>query len=273
MKNIVRSLEDIVNLAPILKAAFPYDISIAVCDTEKFLAYYPGDSIDLGIRAGQVIQPEEPLYYALQHDEHSVANVPKEYYGYEFVGTVLPVHHEDGRVCGAVCIQVRRQTELREIADRIALSLNQANARISQVADGSGLLADYSQKLLVQSDATAHSVHKSSEVLAVLRKVADQTNLLGINAAIEAAHAGERGRGFDVVAKEIRRFSKETEQSAQRIRDTLGEIQSAMQGIGQAISQIASVGQEQAASTQEISSFIEEIRAMSEQLNGFARKL
>ncbi|WP_340026436.1 methyl-accepting chemotaxis protein [Paenibacillus sp. FSL K6-1096] len=273
MKNIVRSLEDIVNLAPILKAAFPYDISIAVCDTVKFLAYYPGDSIDLGIRAGQVIQPDEPLYYALKHDEHSVANVPKEYYGYEFVGTVLPVHDEDERVCGAICIQVRRQTELREIADRIALSLNQANNRISQVAEGSGLLANYSQKLLVQSESTAHSVRKSGEVLAMLRKVADQTNLLGINAAIEAAHAGERGRGFDVVAKEIRKFSKETEQSAQRIRDTLGEIQAAMQGIGQAISQIASVGQEQAASTQEISSFIEEIRAMSEQLNGFAQKL
>lgn len=224
MKNIVRSLEDIVNLAPILKAAFPYDISIAVCDTVKFLAYYPGDSIDLGIRAGQVIQPDEPLYYALKHDEHSVANVPKEYYGYEFVGTVLPVHDEDERVCGAICIQVRRQTELREIADRIALSLNQANNRISQVAEGSGLLANYSQKLLVQSESTAHSVRKSGEVLAMLRKVADQTNLLGINAAIEAAHAGERGRGFDVVAKEIRKFSKETEQSAQRIRDTLGRF-------------------------------------------------
>ncbi|WP_339312101.1 methyl-accepting chemotaxis protein [Paenibacillus sp. FSL M7-0896] len=196
MKNIVRSLEELMNLAPILKAAFPYDISIAICDTEKFLAYYPGDSIDLGIRAGQIIQADEPLYHALKQDEYSVANVPREYYGYEFVGTVLPVHGEDEEVCGAVCIQVRRQMELREIADRMALSLNQANARISQVADGSGLLADYSQKLLIQSDATAYSVRKSSEVLAVLRKVADQTNLLGINAAIEAAHAGEAGPGL-----------------------------------------------------------------------------
>ncbi|MEK3900217.1 MULTISPECIES: methyl-accepting chemotaxis protein [unclassified Paenibacillus] len=273
MKNIVRSLEDIINLAPVLKAAFPYDISIAVCDTEKFLAYYPGDSIDLGIRAGQIIHADEPLYHALANDEYSRANVPKEYYGYEFVGTVLPVHGEDERVCGAVCIQVRRQTELREIADRMALSLNQANARIMQVAGGSNQLAGFSQKLLVQSETTAASVQKSDEVLAVLRKVADQTHLLGINAAIEAAHAGEKGRGFDIVAREIRKFSQETEQSAQRIRDTLREIQTAMKGIGQSIGQIASVGQEQAASTQEMSSFIEEIRAMSEQLNQFAQKL
>ncbi|KHL96252.1 chemotaxis protein [Paenibacillus sp. IHB B 3415] len=273
MKNIIRSLEDIVNLAPILKAAFPYDVSIAVCDVEKFIAYFPGTSIDLGIRAGQIILADEPLYHALRNDEFSKANVPKEYYGYEFVGTVLPVHGEDGSVCGAVCIQVRRQTELREIADQISVSLNQANVRIGHVAEGSGLLADFSQKLLLQSETTAESVKKSDEVLAVLRKVADQTNLLGINAAIEAAHAGEKGRGFDVVAKEIRKFSKETEQSAQRIRDTLGEIQAAMKQISQSIHQIASVGQEQAASTNEISSFIEEIRTMSEQLNQFAQKL
>lgn len=273
MKNIVRSLEDIVSLAPILKAAFPYDLSIAVCDLEKFIAYFPGEGIDLGIKAGQIIHTDEPLYHALKNDEYSVANVPKEYYGYEFIGTVLPVHGQDGGVSGAICTQVRRQTELREIADQISVSLNQANARIVHVADGSNLLADYSQKLLLQSQATAESVKKSDEVLSVLRKVADQTNLLGINAAIEAAHAGEKGRGFDVVAKEIRKFSKDTEQSALRIRDTLGEIQAAMNQIGQSIGQIASVGQEQAASTHEISAVIEEIRAMSQQLNEFAQKL
>lgn len=273
MKNVVRSLDDIVKLAPILKAAFPYDVSMAVCDLEKFIAYFPGDFIDLGIRAGQIIHPDEPLYHALKNDEFSTANVPKEYYGYEFVGTVLPVHGHDESVSGAVCIQVRRQTELREIADQLSLSLNQANARIMHVADGSGQLADFSQKLLLQSQATAESVKKSDEVLAVLRRVADQTNLLGINAAIEAAHAGERGRGFDVVAKEIRKFARETEQSAQRIRETLEQIQTAMQQIGQSIGQIASVGQEQAASTHEISSSIEQIRRMSEQLSQYAQKL
>ncbi|WNS42353.1 methyl-accepting chemotaxis protein [Paenibacillus sp. MMS20-IR301] len=273
MKNVIRSLEDIVQLAPILKAAFPYDISIAVCDLEKFIAYFPGEFIDLGIQAGQVIQPEEPLYHALQNDESAVSNVPKEYYGYEFVGTVLPVHSEDGAVSGAICIQVRRQTELREIAGQISTSLNQANERIAHVADGSNLLAGFSQKLLLQSQAAAESVQRSDEVLSVLRKVADQTNLLGINAAIEAAHAGDKGRGFDVVAKEIRKFSRETELSALRIRDTLEQIQLAMKQIGQSIDQIASVGQEQAASTQEISSFVEEIRAMSEQLNRYAQKL
>jgi uncharacterized protein YukE len=273
MNNMVRSLEDIVNLAPILKAAFPYDVSIAVCDVEKFTAYYPGEFIDLGIRAGQIIHSDEPLYHALKNDEFSMSSVPKDYYGYEFIGTVLPVHGQDGSVCGAICVQVRRQTELREIADQIAVSLNQANERIVYVADGSNLLADFSRKLLLQSQAAAESVKKNDEVLAVLRKVADQTNLLGINAAIEAAHAGEKGRGFDVVAKEIRKFAKETEQSAQRIRDTLAQIQSAMNEIGQSIGQIASVGQEQASSTQEISSFIEEIRAMSEQLNQYAQKL
>nr|WP_279664798.1 methyl-accepting chemotaxis protein [Ectobacillus ponti] len=271
--NKIASLESLLEAIPIMKEAIPADLSIAVCDMEKFIAYFPGKEIDLGIGVNQLLHPEEPLAIALKRNKPLRADVPADFYGFEFTGTAHPLHDSRGRVIGGMAVQLRRQTELRSIADQISASLTQANEQISQVARGSGSLSDFSQELLERSHQADADVNKSTEVLSIIKHVADQTNLLGLNAAIEAARAGEKGRGFDVVANEIRKLSSETMESTKEINEAMKKVKEAMHSIAVSIDKIAAIGQEQAQSIQKTSSFVEHIQEMAQKLNEFAQKL
>jgi len=101
----------------------------------------------------------------------------------------------------------------------------------AQVAGIGRLAAEIEQSVEVINQLASDS-KAISQVLDVIKGVAEQTNLLALNAAIEAARAGEQGRGFAVVADEVRSLARRTQRSTEEIEQMIGRLQG---GVGAAV--------------------------------------
>ena len=215
-------------------------------------------------------------------------------------------HHETQQVATAVNEMTATVKEMAASADEAAASVTavekEAQEAMNVMSRTSGEIKSLADHVASASEVINNLEQESQSigaVLDVIRGIAEQTNLLALNAAIEAARAGEQGRGFAVVADEVRTLAGRTQQSTEEINDMIEKLQkgsqeavgvinestekteSTVETVANALSSlsriadsvkiiteknlhIASAAEEQSSVTQEIDQSIERIAELSE---------
>ena len=163
----------------------------------------------------------------------------------------------------------------------MSASINEISEQVTNANNLAASAADQARETDAKVGSLSVAAQKIGEVIAIIRDIAEQTNLLALNATIEAARAGEAGKGFAVVASEVKELANQTGKATEEISGQIANIQSetndsveAIQSISQKmgeitefITAIAAAVDEQAASTSEISRNVQEAAVGTEDVS------
>ncbi|HHV64135.1 MAG TPA: chemotaxis protein [Peptococcaceae bacterium] len=160
----------------------------------------------------------------------------------------------------------KKRKDFEEVLVQLYSELEDSASSVEELAASAEELAATSQESSHIAQMTAQEVNGISDILEVIRRVAQQTNLLGLNAAIEAARAGEHGRGFSVVAEEVRKLADESNKSAREIEAMLEKFKESVMRVQKNVEQSDLITQEQANATQVLAQKLENVRTIGEKL-------
>lgn len=158
-------------------------------------------------------------------------------------------------------------TAVQELA-AMMVELGESSQAVAETAERTAQSQENANELVVQLTGEIGQIHDMGELM---QEISDQTHLLGLNAAIEAARAGENGRGFEVVANEVRKL-------ASRSKEALIQIEGKLKGIGKKLERVQTESEQtvshariQASSSKELSSFVNMIERVTSELENLKK--
>lgn len=165
-----------------------------------------------------------------------------------------------------------QQNKIKDMAGAINDSMVHISATMEELAASANDVSNNQSTLNGEIKNVSIVSGKINEVMDFIKEIADETRLLGLNAAIEAARAGDAGLGFGVVAQEIRKLSGDSKQTVGKIKEFTTIIQESVNktvSMGNATSMTV---EQQAAAIEEVTASIEEVTSMAEHLYALANE-
>jgi len=262
-------------LAPYFNDALSGDVGVSVIKNGIYISYCPADELDLKNKVGDPVKGKVSLE-CLKTGRQVVRVVSRaeSVYGMPYVACAMPI--KDGNTvvgCVTTTEPVLALEKITNAASHLASSSEELTANIEIITTQSHSLALDANQLGILTTELSRATKNTDEIVSFIKQIAGQTNLLGLNAAIEAARVGEMGKGFGVVAEEVRKLATASSDSVKNITDSLRKMQNSMQMLTTKINNISTNVDSQAKSIEEVSQASQELATLASDLSDAAEKM
>jgi len=272
---VARSFMD---FAPILTEMFPEGAFLYMTDLHNIFQRQPSKKFDMPTRPiGYELQENDIASRVIKTKQRITMDLDSSAYGVPVLITCYPLFDEDNSdevvaTLGVVIPKVLAMS-LRDMSGNLESGLEGIVSAIEQLATSASTIHSNQLELNREIKEIINLSEEINQVSTFIKKIADETKMLGLNAAIEAARAGEVGRGFGVVAGEIRKLSEQSKGTVPKIKQLTDRIKAKVDETSDKSQKSLASSEEQAAATEEITASIQEITSMSAELNKISQDL
>ncbi|MHC1721471.1 MAG: methyl-accepting chemotaxis protein [Clostridiaceae bacterium] len=271
--NNVEVLNAFKTLAPYLPEFFNEDIIITISEGNVFTYVSGAETLGVTGKVGDIINPKGADYDAVRTKMIVRKKIDKEYSGKEIESISIPIVNENNVAIGCIAVvkSLERQHEISNLSEALSKALNRISDMTDAIAGSSKQVSELNAMILDRIEDTNRQTKDTDEIIGFVKNIAKQTNLLGLNASIEASRAGDYGRGFNIVAKEIRKLSASSTDNLKKIEDILKNMQVSISSLTEKINDANDDFQKQAEEFQQVNELMEELSEDAEFLKNIAK--
>lgn len=266
-------LQKIIDVAPLFQELMHEEIALSVSDKEKYLALFNTEHLKFPASIKKGTTMEEAGYSDVVKQIETTGkpfsiDLPKEITGTVPIrGYVTPVF-DNGEIVGFFSTNFNREREtlLMEASKNLTEAISTVNMSLTETITTIEELHTLMKSLETDFSEMKESVQNSNESLTLIKGIAKQTNLLSLNASIEATRAGTAGNGFAIVAQEMRKLSEQSKIIAENVEVSLRAIEETMMKTNKQVEDAKDIMNRQIAKKNEINSSVNELMEHSSAL-------
>lgn len=262
-------LEKLIESLPIMHQLFQYDAYITVMDKDRVVRGFSiPDGVVPQVHVGETFYDSSGALDKVLRTGNAQHNyLPKEVMGEAFEGALFPIKDGNDVVGCIICTySVDTKKEMASIALKFQESVNKISESLHTLVDGIENLFQLLSNMDEMANSVESDIQNAAEVVNEISNNASRSNILALNASIEAARSGTVGRGFAVVATEMGKLANDNGSSSTEIKEALNIIMGHLDTISSSIKEASNFTKEHQGNIHSINEILEEMTVLAGKL-------